>query len=176
MLFLFNNLLFPLFLKYLQNKSLQVIKLKGSCSHIILYKRRFFPCNNRFHFFDILICSHSNPLFFNSLTQVTHNTHILSEVLLDRDIVFISNFILMSSKLHFRYAWSPQLKHISSASCPEKEHKGQLIWINCAILCLLSNYNLLDQTFKYHSVKLVKNICILQLCSDSLHLTCNVFL
>ena len=103
MLFLFNNLLFPLFLKYLQNKSLQVIKLKGSCSHIILYKRRFFPCNNRFHFFDILICSHSNPLFFNSLTQVTHNTHILSEVLLDRDIVFISNFILMSSKLHFRY-------------------------------------------------------------------------
>ena len=103
MLFLFNNLLFPLFLKYLQNKSLQVIKLKGSCSHIILYKRRFFPCNNRFHFFDILICSHSNPLFFNSLTQVTHNTHILFEVLLDRDIVFISNFILMSSKLHFRY-------------------------------------------------------------------------
>ena len=103
MLFLFNNLIFPLFLKYLQNKSLQVIKLKGSCSHIILYKRRFFPCNNRFHFFDILICSHSNPLFFNSLTQVTHNTHILSEVLLDRDIVFISNFILMSSKLHFRY-------------------------------------------------------------------------
>ena len=104
MLFLFNNLLFPLFLKYLQNKSLQVIKLKGSCSHIILYKRRFFPCNNRFHFFDILICSHSNPLFFNSLTQVTHNSHILSEVLLDRDIIFISNFILMSSKLHFRYA------------------------------------------------------------------------
>lgn len=103
MLFLFNNLLFPLFLKYLQNKSLQVIKLKGSCSHIILYKRRFFPCNNRFHFFDILICSHSNPLFFNSLTQVTHNTHILSEALLDRDIIFISNFILMSSKLHFRY-------------------------------------------------------------------------
>lgn len=103
MLFLFNNLLFPLFLKYLQNKSFQVIKLKGFCSHIILYKRRFFPCNNRFHFFDILICSHSNPLFFNSLTQVTHNTHILSEVLLDRDIVFISNFILMSSKLHFRY-------------------------------------------------------------------------
>lgn len=122
MLFLFNNLLFPLFLKYLQNKSFQVIKLKGFCSHIILYKRRFFPCNNRFHFFDILICSHSNPLFFNSLTQVTHNTHILSEVLLDRDIVFISNFILMSSKLHFRYAWSPQLKHISSASCHEKEH------------------------------------------------------
>ena len=54
-------------------------------------------------FFDILICSHSNPLFFNSLTQVTHNTHILSEVLLDRNIVFISNFILMSSKLHFQY-------------------------------------------------------------------------
>lgn len=115
MLFLFNNLLFPLFLKYLQNKSLQVIKLKGSCSHIILYKRRFFPCNNRFHFFDILICSHSNPLFFNSLTQVTHNTHILSEVLLDRDIVFISNFILMSSKLHFRYE-----KYVETYHTPHK--------------------------------------------------------
>lgn len=115
MLFLFNNLLFPLFLKYLQNKSLQVIKLKGSCSHIILYKCRSFPCNNRFHFFDILICSHSNPLFFNSLTQVTHNTHILSEVLLDRDIVFISNFILMSSKLHFRYE-----KYVETYHTPHK--------------------------------------------------------
>lgn len=118
MLFLFNNLLFPLFLKYLQNKSLQVIKLKGSCSHIILYKRRFFPCNNRFHFFDILICSHSNPLFFNSLTQVTHNTHILSEVLLDRDIVFISNFILMSSKLHFRYEKYAETYHTPRISQP----------------------------------------------------------
>lgn len=115
MLFLFNNLLFPLFLKYLQNKSLQVIKLKGFCFHIILYKRGFFPCNNRFHFFDILICSHSNPLFFNSLTQVTHNTHILSEVLLDRDIVFISNFILMSSKLHFRYE-----KYVETYHTPHK--------------------------------------------------------
>lgn len=115
MLFLFNNLLFPLFLKYLRNKSLQVIKLKGSCSHIILYKRRFFPCNNRFYFFNILICSHSNPLFFNSLTQVTHNTHILSEVLLDRDIVFISNFILMSSKLHFQYE-----KYVETYHTPHK--------------------------------------------------------
>lgn len=118
MLFLFNNLLFPLFLKYLQNKSFQVIKLKGFCSHIILYKRRFFPCNNRFHFFDILICSHSNPLFFNSLTQVTHNTHILSEVLLDRDIVFISNFILMSSKLHFRYEKYAETYHTPRISQP----------------------------------------------------------
>ena len=115
MLFLFNNLLFPLFLKYLQNKSFQVIKLKGFCSHIILYKRRFFPCNNRFHFFDILICSHSNPLFFNSLTQVTHNTHILSEVFLDRDIVFISNFILMSSKLYFQYE-----KYVETYHTPHK--------------------------------------------------------
>ena len=114
MLFLFNNLLFPLFLKYLQNKSFQVIKLKGFCSHIILYKRRFFPCNNRFHF-DILICSHSNPLFFNSLTQVTHNTHILSEVFLDRDIVFISNFILMSSKLYFQYE-----KYVETYHTPHK--------------------------------------------------------
>jgi hypothetical protein len=118
LLFLFNNLLFPLFLKYLQNKSFQVIKLKGFCSHIILYKRRFFPCNNRFHFFDILICSHSNPLFFNSLTQVTHNTHILSEVLLDRDIVFISNFILMSSKLHFRYEKYAETYHTPRISQP----------------------------------------------------------
>ena len=40
-------------------------------------------------------------------------------------------------------------------------YEGQLIWINCTIICLLSNYNLLDQAFKYHSVKLVKNISVL---------------
>ena len=76
-----------------------------------LCKCRFLPCNNRFHFFYVFICSHCNLLysktivmhiknnffFFYFLTQVTHNTHSLPEALLNRNTYSFSIMFRFSS-------------------------------------------------------------------------------